>query len=433
MRATSRCLVPVVTLWSPSGPRQARKAAELLQRYTALRPVKCDPGRERGGGVFAWWPLKLVPRLDSVALQCPVSGAILHWLSLEQSEQRAESDQKSNGFSMLSMVEQGRRRRLDQPQPFQLLALQEMSSLSSAIGRVTEMISLRSRKLSFAVAYGAHKLWGRRMTISDLVGSPSPIDERWVSVDDGERTRNGKVGEHTFGSKGSDDPLLFTSNGAWKEIAIPSFNSSLLGQLRGLSWTSPVIGVYCCSTSPLGIRPLPLALEDRRIPPPSLVFHQSEPAQDVADVSSHEQPPTRTPIGCTGQLGQGQLLLQHPMWSGLDIRFSSLSRHPLMFAEAQESLLAGSLDELQSPDVLCHGKDVGRQPSARAGVVTVRKSIQDRENASTSLSLDNLNENETDAGKDCWVEFRANLRHPTGFFEKRATKSTAKVPDIPYE
>jgi hypothetical protein len=428
MRATSRCLVPVVTLWSPSGPRQARKAAELLQRYTALRPVKCDPGGEGGGDISAWWPLKLVPRLDSVALQCPVSGAILHWLSLEQSEHQAESHQKSNGFSMLSMVETGRRRRLDQPQPFQLLALQEMSSLSRAIGRVTEMIYLRARRPRFAMAYGAHKLWGRRMTVSDLVGGSSPIDERWVSVDDG----NGKVGGDTFDSKGSDYPLLFASNGAWKEIAIPSFNSSLLGQLRGLSWTSPVIGVYCCSSSPLGIRPLPLALEDRRIPPPSLVFHQSEPAQDIDSVPSNEQPPTRTPIGCTGQLGQGQLLLQHPMWSGLDIRFSSLSRHPLMFAEAQESLLAGSLDELQSPDVLYHGKDVGRQPSARAGVVTVWKSNQDRENASTSLSLDIFNENET-GGKDCWVEFRANLRHPTGFFEKRVTKSTAKVPNIPYE
>jgi len=39
---------------------------------------------------------------------------------------------------------------------------------------------------------------------------------------------------------------------------------------------------------------------------------------------------------------------------------------------------------------------------------------------------------------DCWVEFRANLKKPSGFFTRntksnRQSHKVAKAPDIPYE
>ena len=73
-----------------------------------------------------------------------------------------------------------------------------------------------------------------------------------------------------------------------------------------------------------------------------------------------------------------------------------------MFAEAQESLLAASLPELQSSHVLEGAKGTVDPKTERM---------------------------------DCWAEFRATVRNPRGFLKRNEVivTKTAKAPDLPYE
>lgn len=165
-----------------------------------------------------------------------------------------------------------------------------------------------------------------------------------------------------------------------KEIALPVDNISL--QLP----SSGVTGVYQCS-SQLAIRPLPRAMHDRFLTVPTLVFHQS---------SDLKPGPEWHPIGVSSSR-KGQLMQYK---QGLDVRLCQSTTRESMFCEAQESMLAGSLQELQSTRVL------------------------------GSKQEDDPNTNKM----DCWVEVRANLKRPSGYFtQSKTTPRFAKAPDIPYE
>ena len=105
---------------------------------------------------------------------------------------------------------------------------------------------------------------------------------------------------------------------------------------------------------------------------------------------------TSTTAVATAKIGyngtaKGQIMVQTGDWTGLDVRFCESTKYSSMFAEAQASLQAGSLPELQREE---DGK------------------LKDG---------------------DCWVEFRANLRHPAGFMRRRKPPRIAKIPDLPYE
>ena len=99
---------------------------------------------------------------------------------------------------------------------------------------------------------------------------------------------------------------------------------------------------------------------------------------------------------------KGQLMVRSDDWVGMDLRFCEQTKYSAGFAEAQESLLAGSLPSLQSTHVL----------DGAQGTVDPR----------------------TDK-MDCWVEFRESVRNPVGYWSKQTTtnKRTAKAPDLPYE
>ena len=76
------------------------------------------------------------------------------------------------------------------------------------------------------------------------------------------------------------------------------------------------------------------------------------------------------------------------------------------FDVAQDSLLAGSLEELQSAHVVLEGKSLVKEDKTNKG--------------------------------DCWEETRANISHPSGFMKqllspKKQTVTVAKPPSIPYE
>jgi hypothetical protein len=99
----------------------------------------------------------------------------------------------------------------------------------------------------------------------------------------------------------------------------------------------------------------------------------------------------------------------HKDTAGLDIRLTESTACISSFSEAQEALLAGSLDELQNVNVLMEGGN---------------------ETKAYQETMNGLG--------DCWVEFRANLKKPSGFFTRntksnRQSHKVAKAPDIPYE
>ncbi len=166
-----------------------------------------------------------------------------------------------------------------------------------------------------------------------------------------------------------------------KEIALPVDSITL--QLP----SSGVTGVLQCAPQ-LAIRPLPRAMHDRFLTVPTLVFHQSADIKPTADWH---------PIGVTSSR-KGQYM-QYKY--GIDVRLCPSTIRESMFCEAQESMLAGSLQELQSTRVL-----------------------------ESKSSDDDPRMNKM----DCWVEVRANLKRPSGYFQQsKTTPRFAKAPDIPYE
>ena len=149
------------------------------------------------------------------------------------------------------------------------------------------------------------------------------------------------------------------------------------------------------------LRPLPTAGEDTRLPPPSLIFD----CHNLADILLKEQKGLKVAkIGYSGNR-IGQLMLLHDDIQGLDVRLCSEKKVSSAFYEAQESLLAASVEELQSSNALIGDGQEGKD------------------------------DKRTGRG-DCWVEVRANLKQPSGFFQRGTARSkhrVAKIPDLPYE
>jgi len=235
------------------------------------------------------------------------------------------------------------------------------------------------------------------------------------------------------GSMSLDDPLSknspsnFSMRSGLKEVVIPldtdNGDSSFLLQLSTSPHVSrPATGLYRLpGPSGLCLRPLPTGEHDRQLPPPSLIFHADNQNDLVATSATNSRggndltAPVLRKIGHSGGRGKsgGQYRLESEDCRGLDVRLCTSHQYSSMFAEAHESLLAGSLDDLQSNLVL------------REGAQTPASGVKNY----PSGALEGPRSNQG----DCWVEFRASLRRPSGFFSKRPQKRTAKPPNLPYE
>ena len=200
-----------------------------------------------------------------------------------------------------------------------------------------------------------------------------------------------------------------------KEVAVPYFDyaaykdgSTFLSKL-GLAMTiRPTVGVYQWLNNITCIRPLPTAAEDQRLPSPSLIFHCESPENNEDKIREHGFREARIGYGGLGRdRGHGQVMLLHKDLIGLDIRYCPRTKISSAFSEAQESLLSGSLPELQSTNVLLAGGKA--------------------------------NDDKRIGNGDCWVEFKASIKRPHGFIRSITSKNAsgklkvAKVPDLPYE
>jgi hypothetical protein len=327
---------------------------------------------------------------DSVASRCPNSGAMIHFCSM----QNANNSKSANHHRKVS---------------FSLLAVTDTTAPSSSSHYSDYILSCRNLLASHvkenAFVLKMKYLVGRPITTADLLRSMSkgglPLLSLPESSEEVTEPRENTTKNH------KQRPFL-------KEVVIPYFDdavyadgSSLLSNITRLQ--RPTVGLYNWSTgsssssSSIRIRPLPTAAEDQVLPPPSLIFH-CEYSEEI-NVEELPHGATTAKIGCNGRNGNGQLMLRHADLVGLDVRYCPQTSVSSSFSEAQESLLAGSIDELQSTNTLLAG----------GGGETA-------------------NEDDRLGKADCWVEVRANIKRPWGFWHRSSSKKrTAKPFNLPYE
>jgi len=421
MKSSAALRSPVLTFLS-SSPSTSQRTQELFRVLFSLEPLSLPRstleqniknGESNGVDSLNDFFSSTIPgftsrKWESVASQCPTTGTIVHLLSPTTRQHTTNSNNNDDDNSVerqLSLLSVScgpmQKSSPDAPSTATIEAIQQSRHLlaSHMKERTTGMNRL---KLSTIGALG------RTITTSHILDDGLPL------IDLPEKRMDSPSGKNCV------------VVGGLKEFVIPHYDfatysqdgSSLLSRLSSSSTlTRPVVGLYKWDDT-LSIRPLPAAQEDRSLPPPSLIFHYSnfedldemeEKLQQVGAISSK--------IGYTGTGKRGQLLVRHKDINGIDIRFCESTEYSSNFAEAQEALLASSLEELQNVNVMLEGKEGSNYEGmdGNRGKVDVMNGLG-----------------------DCWVEFRANMKKPSGFLNRKgnarsSAPRTAKAPEIPYE
>lgn len=479
---TSTTPTVVVTLLSPS-PGSSRRMLERLEPWlktmgssttmpgvtvstttTTTTPGVKHSDDDMGGGdaldqfmdkhaPYSW--LRFLPgsqrrTMDSVALSLDnpelPSRTVIHWLSVN--DDGTAHSKKGGRMELFAIQSSSNRIPADESVILPIIR----NHLTEAMARTTLLLTpiALATRTEFTIKNLVRALTSRscaRDFFPPLLSSSRlPILEiDNDAVDDGER---GPLNSPT-----STPPRWLV--GDLNEIVIPAYDfdtypsfaaadghrpTTLFAKLR--DWPNarrPVTGVYQLfpSAPRLGIRPLPMGKEDRILPPPTLIFHTYESVmnQNVLLQQGSGSDDDLVKIGHSGGSNcSGQFILNHTDAKnndsgGVDIRLCAAHAPSSMFAEAQESLLAGSLDELQSLHVLPpdNHKSSGSSSSDDASTKNHAKGRRESDPRTNQM--------------DCWVEFRANLfSNPLGFFRlngplfrRDSIRKVAKAPDLPFE
>lgn len=373
MRCTRTLSAPVVTLLSPS-PAASRRTQDLLASMVGMEPVRFTASTDdKLDHAFQSFVPGMSRSWDSVVSRCQHSGTLIHFCSLNITER---SNGKDNFLSLIGLT--------DQPTGTP----------------VEESIQLFRDTLALVVEGNA-----RMITIKQFFGGTmSPL-----TLLQGTSSGGLPILQLPKESMSPTEPQ--PDGGGLKELVIPFFDnaaykdgSTLLSRIGSVGLNRPTVGVYQWPNSATHIRPLPTAHEDQRLPPPSIIFHHDTPEEVNKYQEEHGVKVAK--IGYGGHR-IGQLMLLHPDLAGIDIRVCPQQTFSSSFSESQESLLAASLDELQSTNTLLDGNEEGKDDD-RIG------------------------------NADCWIEVRANLKNPSGYWRRqgglsRSRNRTAKVPNIPFE
>ena len=379
----------ILTFLSPN-PRYSRSAVEFLNKIFNLPRINTESSSAGGVG----------PSLDelhfgsssssswhSTALACPTSGTILHFLSFDDKNKHEKND---NTQSLHLIAIQGYQ------DPIEDMIDSSRQRLTDAI--LSTQSTLEARLRGVGISFMCNVV-GRQINPSWIFANHnSPLFDLNPS--------------HKSSQKGTLSIASENNRGKLRELALPFFPEPCIDiqtTLSKSSLTRPLPGLYQLNkgnNDGLILRPIPAAEEDLRLSPPSLVF-QCESIADVQTKIETQLQGYTFKIGWRGHCQLGSLMVSHPSILGLDIRISETGTDDWVpnsgFDEAQDSLLAGSLEELQSARVVSEGKSL-------------------------------VNDEKTNKG-DCWIETRANISHPSGFFRspKKQAVTVAKPPSIPYE
>jgi len=385
-----------VVFLSPN-PAASRRLLQKIQRWIAVptaQHVELLSNSDSDALTASLLPsnplLKLMtPRgttIDSLALPL-ANDSLLHCLSLRSS--RPSTDNKLSG---------------NNDSTIKLLAIQSLSTVAKKQTGGFDLLLQESRN-RLASAFQNNKL--NQSTSSSSLSTLRIMRSAWSGRGTASVLQQATLPLLDFG----DDPTDFNEtatndtwnqSGALKEIVIPSYPTDTYSNGESLFTTlqqstqvhRPMSGLYQLPQG-LCIRPLPAAKEDRNLPPPSLIFHTNSLKDDHND---HDAAAFK--IGFSGLSGKGQIMLhdKHEHW-GVDVRLCAATKPSSMFSEAQESLLASSLKELQSAHVM---------PITKHSNNKLPKQEEEQR-------TDDPNTNKM----DCWVEFRANVKHPAGYMRRK--------------
>lgn len=361
---------PVVTLLSPSAVA-SQKAQALLHSLVGLEPVHFSvPLDDYLNSAFRSSLPGFSREWKSSASVCPSSGSLIHFCSIEDAD-------KSGPFSMIGLTD-------------------SKGTAQKSVQNFRDLFASSVQDRSAAIKLRG-SLPGNGISPMSLLKSISSGGLPLLQLP--------LAGKDTFSDTTHEDNA---SGSRLKEIVVPYFDnatfkdgSTFQYRISEASLTRPTVGVYQWTNSTTHVRPLPTAAEDQRLPPPSFIF-QSSNLDDIFEKTNLGLKVAK--IGYSGNK-IGQLMMLHPDLEGIDIRYCSQDAVSSAFCEAQESLLAASLEELQSANALLAGGEQG-QDDKRLG------------------------------NADCWVEVRANLKSPSGYWQRKGSQSKpriAKIPDIPYE
>ena len=389
MKLTATPLRPIVTLLS--GSRGASRIARDLcldERFFNMEEIKLSATND-DALENAYKPF-LRKGFDSVGCIDKESGTIIHFLALNNSH--VETD-------------------------LCLLAITDSENDNDAVKCVQEARD--------EIAQHIDKSWknAAKLLALQLIGKNiSP--QHLTSLDNGLPLLVLPANDKNEVTNSAETKPASSSSVKLREIAIP-FNfdstyadgSSLMQKLSQSNLSRPKTGLYQWpAPSPLVLRPLPSANSDFTLPFPSFIF-QCDSLQDKNERLKKDI--ILSKVGCNSNK-PGQLMIHHRDVQGVELRYCEERVLSSSFAEAQESLMAGSLDDLQNANVMVEGGKT--------------RSLNDVQMTTTSsrARVDVMN-----GLGDCWVEFRANMKRPQGFFDKKAraktVKRTAKAPDLPYE
>ena len=370
MNRTFLARQPVLTFFC-SSPALSERCQTVLHRLLGLEPVKLTEGivgdalDQELNSKFSTWSKRWV----SVAAKCKSSETIIHFVAL---------DQKSNRRSEPSLA---------------LLAIADNESGSDEEAVASSRQLIASRLSSFAQRSSIVL----RHTFGQSIGTNSIL---------------GYGGGLPLLQLRETTSTVAPRNGL-REVTIPHFDDArypneetLLQTLSSSKMPRPVLGLYQLSNG-VALRPLPTANEDRQLSQLALVYHDND--WDQMEDRCQEENATAAKIGFNGMTRNGQIMIAHEDLPGINIRLTGAEEFSSSFAEAQDALLAASLSELQSVNVLKEGG--GNEESSSDSKTNVA---------------------------DCWVEFRATVAKPSGFVkrggnQKRTKLRTANVPDLPYE
>ena len=404
----------ILTFLSPN-PARSRSASQFLQRLFHLSSgsnssQSSSISRRRdildekhfGSSSYSW---------HSETCRCNTSGTVLHFLSLDDGNRTTEevigdhSGDKNNGQSQISSLA--------------LLSINECRTahnLGDILSDCRQQLSdsIVEENQIFPNSALESRLRGLSFTVSHKLGRD--IQPSWL-------LRNTPTINLNKSSTSSDmasvaEPEVVTGGGVLKEVALPFFPeySTVQKELSSSRlFSRPLPGLYQynnkvktnSASTGLLLRPIPAATEDLRLPPPSLIFHCS--SLDIAkEIVERDLGGKTAKIGWRGATHRGNLIASHPSISGLDVRISEDWALSSSFDEAEQSVLAGSLDELQSSHVMSEGKHNG---------------------SDNTITADSKVNN-----SDCWVEVRSNMKRPSGFLKRFGSHPrVAKPPQLPYE
>jgi len=407
MIRSRRLQAPIITILSPclNASKKAVSLLSLLGNMEEVSLVNEDPSSSDKAlnNTFKSSIPGLSRSWDSVGARCPISGSVIHFCSssdLGALKENNDRNPQTTPFALLAITEYDKSSRSEEYKGDVEVkaAIRHFRSLLAS--RINDGATLNSTLLNLKCLINGN------LTTNDLLKDISRDGLPLLSIPD-----SFSNGDNCIPGRKSEGRMDPTSSPFLKEIVVPHFDhasyidgSTLISKLSLATTNRPAVGVFEWPNSTTCIRPLPTAAEDQRLPSPSLIFHCESP-EDAITIREYGFREARIGYGGLGP-GHGQVMLLHEDLIGLDIRYCPRTSISSTFSEAQESLLAGSLDELQSTNILVSGSEKTKS-------------------------------DERIGNGDCWVEVRANLKRPSSYWYRSkkspSKQKIARIPDLPYE